>query len=192
MRGVCANPTRTGLITCLQEMGADLTLSNERMEGGEPVFDITVRGSNLRAIEVPASRAPSMIDEYPILAMAAACAEGKTVMAGLAELRVKESDRLALVAEGLAACGVKVESGEDWLAIEGCGPTARPRGGAMVETALDHRIAMSFLVLGLAAKRPVTVSDAEPIATSFPNFEALMTGLGADFRDGVVGVEAVE
>lgn len=192
MRGVCANPTRTGLITCLQEMGADLTLSNERMEGGEPVFDITIRGSNLRAIEVPASRAPSMIDEYPILAMAAACATGKSVMTGLAELRVKESDRLALVAEGLKTCGVAVESGEDWLAVEGVGHNARPSGGAMVETALDHRIAMSFLVLGLAAKRPVTVSDAEPIATSFPNFEALMTGLGADFRDGVVGVEAVE
>lgn len=192
MRGVCANPTRTGLITCLQEMGADLTLSNERVEAGEPVFDITVRSSALNAIEVPASRAPSMIDEYPIFAMAAACAADKSVMTGLAELRVKESDRLALVADGLKACGVAVESGDDWLAVEGCGHNGRPAGGGMVETALDHRIAMSFLVLGLAAKKPVTVSDAEPIATSFPNFEALMTALGADFRSDVVDVRAID
>ena len=182
--GVCVNENRCGLITTLQEMGADLRLSGQRDCGGEPVADLTVSHSSLHGIDVPAARAPSMIDEYPILCVAAAAAEGRTVMRGLAELRVKESDRLALMAEGLRACGVALELGEDWIAIEGCGPRERPRGGATVRTALDHRIAMSFLVLGLTAQGPVTVDDGATIATSFPNFSDLMVRLGADLRIG--------
>jgi 3-phosphoshikimate 1-carboxyvinyltransferase len=140
-----------------------------------------VRGSRLRGIEVPAERAPSMIDEYPILAMAAAAAEGRTVMHGLGELRVKESDRLAAVARGLARCGVAVEEHPETLAVAGCG--GRPPGGndQPIETELDHRIAMSFLVLGLAAERPVLIDDVTPVSTSFPDFAPLMQGLGAEF-----------
>ena len=134
----------------------------------------------LHGVQVPAERAPSMIDEYPILAVAAACAQGRTVMSGLAELRVKESDRLAAMARGLAACGIAVEEGEDYLIVDGAG--GRPKGGGKepLATHLDHRIAMSFLVLGLAAERPVTIADATPIETSFPDFVGLMTSLGAD------------
>ncbi len=172
------NPHRTGLYAALNEMGADIQFENRREEAGEPVADLTVRSAPLAGIEVPPERAASMIDEYPILAVAAACAEGTTVMRGLADLRVKESDRLATIARGLTACGVEVEGNEDSLIVHGAG--GRPPGGATIESHLDHRIAMSFLVLGLAAERPVTVDDAGPIDTSFPGFARLMTGLGAE------------
>ncbi len=181
LAAVGMNPLRSGLVTTLQEMGGDITVENAREEGGEPVADLVVRGSRLRGIEVPAERAPSMIDEYPILAMAAAAAEGRTVMHGLGELRVKESDRLAAVARGLARCGVAVEEHPETLAVAGCG--GRPPGGndQPIETELDHRIAMSFLVLGLAAERPVLIDDVTPVSTSFPDFAPLMQGLGAEF-----------
>ena len=180
LEGVAINPHRSGLFTTLEEMGAKLTFENRREDCGEPVADLVVEASRLHGVEVPAERAPSMIDEYPILAVAAACAEGRTVMRGLAELRVKESDRLAAMAGGLAACGVAVEEGEDSLVVDGAG--GRPRGAsdAALPTHLDHRIAMSFLVLGLAAERPVTIADGTPIETSFPDFVGLMAGLGAD------------
>jgi 3-phosphoshikimate 1-carboxyvinyltransferase len=139
-----------------------------------------VRASGLKGVNVPAERAPSMIDEYPVLAVAAAFAEGRTLMHGLAELRVKESDRLAAVAHALEANGVACREGEESLVIEG----GRVRGGATVATHLDHRVAMSFLVMGLAAERPVTVDDSATIGTSFPNFVELLRGLGADFADG--------
>jgi 3-phosphoshikimate 1-carboxyvinyltransferase len=145
------------------------------------VGDLQVRAGGLRGIEVPASRAPSMIDEYPILAVAAAFAEGRTVMRGLAELRVKESDRLAAIAEGLARCGVKVEAGPDSLTVEGAGKP--PKGGGTIATRLDHRIAMAFLVLGIGAEEPVRVDDAAPIETSFPGFAELMNGLGAEIAE---------
>ncbi len=174
------NPLRTGLIDTLREMGGQIEVVNPRIAGGEPVGDLVVRHSALRGVTVPAARAPSMIDEYPVLAIAAACAEGRTVMRGLAELRVKESDRLAAIARGLAANGVAFEAGPDSLAVSG-GP--RVPGGGLVATAMDHRIAMSFLVLGLVADRPVTVDDDHMIDTSFPGFRALMTGLGAIFAD---------
>jgi len=165
----------------LSEMGADIVIENRRQEAGEPVGDLHVRASRLRGIEVPAERAPAMIDEYPILAVAAACAEGKTVMHGLAELRVKESDRLAAVAEGLRACGISLEEGPESLSVEGSGGT-RPPGGAIIQAKLDHRIAMSFLVLGLAAEKAVTIDDATTIETSFPGFAALMTSVGGRFQ----------
>ena len=171
------NPHRTGLIDTLREMGAGIEIENQREEAGEPVADLSIAAEPLGGVEVPARRAPSMIDEYPILAVAAACAQGVTVMHGLAELRVKESDRLSAVARGLTACGVEVEEGPDFLTVHGKG--GRVTGGAVIDTALDHRIAMSFLVLGLAAERPVTLDDAGPIETSFPGFVELMTGLGA-------------
>jgi 3-phosphoshikimate 1-carboxyvinyltransferase len=174
------NPTRAGLYTTLREMGADLTYENEREEGGEPVADLRARFSpDMRGIEVPPERAASMIDEYPILAVVASCATGRTEMRGVAELRVKESDRIAAMADGLRACGVTVEDGPDWWTVDGRGPGGVP-GGATCATHLDHRIAMSFLCLGLAAQEPVGVDDAGPIATSFPIFERLMRGLGAD------------
>jgi 3-phosphoshikimate 1-carboxyvinyltransferase len=176
------NPTRAGLFTTLREMGADLTYENEREEGGEPVADLRARFSPaMTGIEVPPERAASMIDEYPILSVVAACATGRTEMQGVAELRVKESDRIAAMAEGLRASGVTMEDGPDWWAVEGRGPGGVP-GGATCATHLDHRIAMSFLCLGLAAQDPVSVDDAGPIATSFPIFEPLMTGLGADLQ----------
>lgn len=181
LQSVGMNPHRTGLFTTLREMGANIEFTNERDEGGEPVADLVVRGGPLKGIEVPAERAPSMIDEYPVLAMAAACAEGTTVMHGLEELRVKECDRLAATARGLEACGVTVQEGEDSLAVQGVGAAAdyRPKGGGVVATHFDHRIAMSFLVLGLVSKEPVTVDDATAIDTSFPGFQLLMSGLGA-------------
>jgi 3-phosphoshikimate 1-carboxyvinyltransferase len=175
--GIGMNPHRIGLIDTLREMGADIAVANARTEAGEPVADLTVSAGDLRGVEVPAARAPSMIDEYPVLAMAAACANGRTVMHGLAELRVKESDRLAAVADGLAACGVEVEAGADSLTVHGTGRP--PKGGATIPTGLDHRIAMSFLVLGTAAQAPVVVDDAGPIETSFPGFTQLMNRLGA-------------
>ncbi len=177
IRNVMVNPLRAGLFTTLIEMGADLRLGNERAEGGEPVADITVIASALHGVEVPASRAPSMIDEYPILAIAAAFARGRTVMHGLAELRVKESNRLAAVVAGLRACGVEAFEEGDSLVVEGTGST--PAGGADVLAHDDHRIAMSFLVMGLGARQSVTVDSGEMIATSFPNFVELMQSLGA-------------
>jgi 3-phosphoshikimate 1-carboxyvinyltransferase len=170
------NPTRMGLIETLCEMGADLTIANRRQAGGESVGDVTVRTSRLTGVTVPKERASSMIDEYPVLAVVAAFAEGVTRMAGLEELRVKESDRLAAVEAGLGVNGVRTASGPDWLEVTG---DKRVRGGGVVETHLDHRIAMSFLVLGLAAEKPVTVDDGRMIATSFPDFKTLMRGLGA-------------
>ncbi len=180
--GVSQNPTRNGLFTTLVEMGADIVFENPREEGGEPVADLRVRFSGaMKGLEVPPERAPSMIDEYPVLSVVAACATGTTVMRGVKELRVKESDRIDAMARGLEACGVRVEEDEDTLIVHGMGPGGVP-GGATCATHIDHRIAMSFLVLGLAAKRPVSVDDASPIATSFPVFEPLMRGLGADIR----------
>ena len=178
LEGVTLTPLRAGLYDCLAEMGATVTRTNAREEQGEPVADLVIEGADLTGIEVPPERAPSMIDEYPILAIAAACAEGRTVMRGLAELRVKESDRLAAVARGLAANGVAHEELEDGLIVTGAG--GPPPGGGTVATEMDHRIAMSFLVLGLLAQNPVTVDDGTMIDTSFPGFAALMNGLGAD------------
>jgi 3-phosphoshikimate 1-carboxyvinyltransferase len=175
VRNVLLNPTRTGLIETLLEMGAELTIGGRRDCGGEAVGDITVRHSALRGVEVPAARAPTMIDEYPILAVAAAFARGVTVMRGIGELRVKESDRIALMADGLTACGVTARAEREGLVVEG----GMARGGATVHTLGDHRIAMSFLVLGLAAREAVRIDEAEMIATSFPGFTALMRGLGA-------------
>ncbi|PZX40626.1 3-phosphoshikimate 1-carboxyvinyltransferase [Roseinatronobacter thiooxidans] len=176
--GVSQNPTRNGIFTTLQEMGADLVLENPREEGGEPVADLRVRFSPLRGIEVPPERAASMIDEYPVLAALAATAEGVTVMRGIKELRVKESDRIDAMARGLEACGVRISETEDSLTVHGMGSDGVP-GGATVQTHLDHRIAMSFLCLGLVAQKPIKVDDAGPIATSFPSFETLMRDLGA-------------
>ncbi len=176
LRDLMVNPLRSGLITTLREMGANIALLDERQVGGEPVADLLVRASPLRGAEVPAARAPSMIDEYPILAVAAACAEGTTVMQGLSELRVKESDRLATIVEGLRRCGVIAGTEGDALIVEGCG--GPPPGGAAIRTLGDHRIAMSFLILGLAARRPVEIDGASMIATSFPGFAAVMERLG--------------
>jgi 3-phosphoshikimate 1-carboxyvinyltransferase len=177
VEGVGINPLRTGLLECLSEMGADIALLNRREEGGEPVADIRARAGTLTGAEIPAERAPRMIDEYPILAVAAACARGRSVMRGLAELRVKESDRLSAIAAGLAACGVHVAVDGDDLIVEGAGGS--PAGGGLIETLLDHRIAMAFLVLGLATRVPVRIDDAAPIATSFPGFIVMMNRLGA-------------
>ena len=173
------NPTRAGLFTTLREMGADLTYENLREEGGEPVADLRARFSpDLKGIEVPPERAASMIDEYPVLSVVAACATGRTVMRGVKELRVKESDRIEAMATGLRANGVTVEDGPDWWIVTGLGHGNIP-GGATVASHLDHRIAMSFLVLGMVSRASVTVDDASPIATSFPVFEPLMRALGA-------------
>jgi 3-phosphoshikimate 1-carboxyvinyltransferase len=178
VRNVLVNPTRTGFYQTLLEMGADIAFENERDAGGETVADIRARYSPLRGVRVPEERAPAMIDEYPCLAAVASFAEGTTRMEGLAELRVKESDRLAAMEAGLKACGVAASSEGDTLIVSGA--RAAP-GGGFVATHMDHRIAMSFLVLGLAADRPVTVDDTAMIATSFPNFIELMQGLGAHF-----------
>ncbi|MAE91452.1 MAG: 3-phosphoshikimate 1-carboxyvinyltransferase [Pelagibaca sp.] len=173
------NPTRAGLFFTLQEMGADLTFENPREEGGEPVADLRARFSpDLKGIDVPAERAASMIDEYPVLSVVASFAEGKTHMPGVKELRVKESDRIDAMATGLRANGVEVDEGEDWWTVHGRGHGSVP-GGAETASHLDHRIAMSFLVMGLATTEPVRVDDGGPIATSFPIFEPLMSGLGA-------------
>ncbi len=173
------NPTRAGLFTTLREMGADLSYENERIEGGEPVADLRARFSpDLKGIEVPAERAASMIDEYPVLSVVAAFASGKTHMPGVKELRVKESDRIDAMKVGLEANGITVEDGPDWWTVTGLGHGNVP-GGATCASHLDHRIAMSFLVLGMATEQPVSVDDGGPIATSFPIFEPLMGGLGA-------------
>ena len=178
------NPTRAGLYETLRDMGADLTYENAREEGGEPVADLRARYSpDMKGIEVPPDRAASMIDEYPIRSVVASVADGRTLMRGVKELRVKESDRIDAMAKGLRANGVTVDEGADWWEVEGMGPGGVP-GGATVMARLDHRIAMSFLCLGMAARDPVTVDDAAPIATSFPAFAPLMTGLGAVFTEG--------
>ncbi|GAA0650505.1 3-phosphoshikimate 1-carboxyvinyltransferase [Brevundimonas lenta] len=180
VEGVMLNALRTGLFETWREMGADLTIANRRMAGGEEVGDITARHSALKGVVVPEERAASMIDEYPILAATAAFAEGATVMRGIGEMRVKESDRIALMAAGLQACGVKVEEEPEGFTVTG-GPV---RGGATVTTHGDHRIAMSHLVLGLAADEAVTVDEPGMIATSFPGFVELMQGLGAIVETG--------
>jgi 3-phosphoshikimate 1-carboxyvinyltransferase len=177
VEGVLLNPLRIGLLDTLREMGADLSIFASE-SGGERVGDVTARASPLRGVVVPPERAPSMIDEYPILAAAAAFAEGTTVMRGIGELRVKESDRIALMAAGLTACGVEVEEEPDGLIVHGRGRP--PAGGAEVLTAGDHRIAMAHLILGLAADKPVTVDEPGMIATSFPGFVDLMRSLGAE------------
>lgn len=175
---VGTNPLRSGLYQTLAEMGAGIAYENAREVGGEPVADLVITGGPLRGVTVPSARAPSMIDEYPILAVAAALADGTTVMQGLAELRVKESDRLAAVARGLEANGIPVEEGPDSLVVHGSGGRRVP-GGGTVATHMDHRIAMAFLVLGLASEAGVTVDDGAFIDTSFPGFVPLMQGLGA-------------
>ena len=180
LTGVCMNPLRTGLYDTLKEMGADITYINERIEAGEPIADLRVRFSTLHGVEVPAERAPSMIDEYPVLAVAASFASGVTVMHGLEELRVKESDRLQAIVDGLNACGVRTEVDGDTLRV--FGQEGIVQGGGLIKTRLDHRIAMSFLVMGMASQQPVTIDDDRAIATSFPAFIALMNRMGADMR----------
>lgn len=186
---VMVNPYRNGLWDCLREMGGKIEEVNAREAAGEKTADYVVKGSELTGIDVPPEKAPDMIDEFPILAVAAACARGATTMRGLAELRVKESDRLAAMADGLKLCGVNVEEGEDDLVIEGCGGPVP--GGARVATHLDHRIAMSFLILGLNADRPIAIDDSRMIATSFPNFFDLMKKIGADFSHGAAAAGPV-
>jgi 3-phosphoshikimate 1-carboxyvinyltransferase len=176
---ILLNPRRVGLIETLLEMGADIRIRNRRNSGGEEIGDLLVRHSALKGVTVPAERAPAMIDEYPILAVAAAFAEGDTVMQGLEELRVKESDRLSAIARGLEANGVVFTETTDGLTVRGSGEAA---GGGTVATHMDHRIAMAFLTLGLAARAPVTVDDTAMIATSFPSYQNLMRALGADFK----------
>ena len=178
---ILLNPRRTGLIATLKEMGGNIEIINVRQSGGEEIGDLVVRASALKGIEVPPERAPSMIDEYPVLAVASAFAEGRTVMRGLEELQVKESDRLAASANGLKANGLKVEVGPGTLVVEGRGIDGVP-GGARVATEMDHRIAMAFLTMGLAARDAVSVDDVSMIATSFPEFEKLMRNLGADLQ----------
>jgi 3-phosphoshikimate 1-carboxyvinyltransferase len=178
---VGVNPLRAGLFETLLEMGADLTFANRRSMGGEAVADIRVRGGDLRPVDVPASRAPTMIDEYPALAVAAACAAGTSRMEGLADLRGEDGDRLAGVAAGLAANGVKTELGADFLHVHGMAGIVP--GGGMVRTGFDHRVAMAFLVLGMAARAPVSIDDATPIDIGFPGFIPMMNGLGARIGD---------
>ena len=175
--GVLLNPRRIGLIETLLEMGAQIEITNRRESGGEEIGDLIAKHSALRAVEVPPERAPSMIDEYPILAVAAAFAGGRTVMRGLGELRVKESDRLSAIVAGLRANGVKVDETEDSMTVHG----GVVEGGGRVATHMDHRIAMSFLVMGLASREAVTVDDVSMIATSFPEFQLLMQNLGTSF-----------
>ncbi|KIN70902.1 3-phosphoshikimate 1-carboxyvinyltransferase [Sulfitobacter noctilucae] len=180
--GIGLNPTRAGLFTTLREMGADLTYENEREEGGEPVADLRARFSpDLKGIEVPEDRAASMIDEYPVLSVVAAYAQGETVMRGVKELRVKESDRIDAMAAGLRANGIDLQDGPDWWIVQGRGH-GNVAGGATCASHLDHRIAMSFLILGMASEKPVSVDDGGPIATSFPIFEPLMGQLGAQIN----------
>lgn len=180
IEGVLVNPTRTGLYLTLQEMGGDLTFENAREEGGEPVADIRVRYSRLKGVHVPAERAPSMIDEYPVLAAISAFAEGQTRMDGLAELKVKESDRLQATAAGLIANGARADVEGDTLIVEG---GSGLNGGGIVATHLDHRIAMAFLTASLASETPIVVDDATMIATSFPEFRPIMETLGARYAE---------
>jgi len=176
LSNVGLNRHRIGLIETLLEMGADISVVNQREVAGETVGDIRVRHTTLKGVVVPQARVPSMIDEFPILSVAAAFAEGETVMQGLSELRVKESDRLAAMSRGLVSCGVKLTEGKDSLVVAGNGKP--PEGGASIAVNLDHRIGMAFLVMGAASRKPVTIDEAGPIATSFPGFVPLMNGLG--------------
>lgn len=176
VEAVGLNPLRAGVIDSLREMGADITAENHRVEGGEPVADLRVRHAALRGADIPPERAPSMIDEYLVLAMAAACASGSTILRGLAELRVKESDRLAAIADGLTACGARVRVEGDDCIIDGTGKP--PQGGVTIAAQLDHRIAMSYLVLGCVSDAPIRIDDATPVDTSFPGFAMLMNNLG--------------
>ena len=188
VQGVMMNPHRAGLYTTLMEMGGDIEIMNQREEGGEPVADLRVRASSLKGITVPPARAAAMIDEYPVLAVAAAFAQGETSMLGIHELRVKESDRIAATAAGLRANGVKVREVDDGMIVEGrAGAVA---GGGHVVTHMDHRIAMCFMVMGLASTKPVTIDDGSMIATSFPEFVPLMRGLGARIGNDVASVSA--
>ena len=176
IEGVMTNPLRTGLFKTLLEMGASIETVEARSNGGEEIADLRVRSSSLKGVEVPAARAPSMIDEYPVLAVAAACAQGTTIMRGLKELRVKESDRLAATAAMLRVNGVEFEIDGDDLIVHGRG---RAPGGGTVETHMDHRIAMAALVMGLASAKPVQADDVSFVATSFPGFADMMRSLGA-------------
>ena len=176
---VMMNETRTGLLEVLKQMGGNIETLSTNDTGGETLAELRVRSSKLHGVTVSPELAPSMIDEFPVLAAAAACAEGETHMSGLEELRVKESDRLAAIVAGLERNGVQVTSGEDWMTVTGAG-SGRPKGGGTVETHLDHRIAMAFLVLGMASEDPVTVDDGDIIGTSFPDFAGLMNGCGAN------------
>jgi 3-phosphoshikimate 1-carboxyvinyltransferase len=180
IEGVLVNPTRTGFYLTVQEMGADLVFLNEREEGGEPVADIRVRSCRLKGMQVPPERAPSMIDEYPVLSVVAAFADGETRMEGLAELKVKESDRLAATASALHANGVVARVEGDTLTVLG---NRTVKGGGTVRTHMDHRIAMAFLTMGLASDAPVAVDDVSMIATSFPEFRGLMEKLGARYAE---------
>ncbi len=182
IENVGVNPLRDGLFETLGQMGADLTITNLREQGGEQVGDIEIHGGLLKGVTVPPERAISMIDEYPVLFVAAAFAHGTTTMRGLEELRVKESDRIAVMAEGLKACGVKLEELDDGLIIHG--RAVPPKGGATVETHLDHRIAMSFLVMGMGSEEPITVDDGSVMETSFPGFSSLMNSIGANIQQG--------
>ncbi len=181
VENVNLNPLRTGLLVCLRDMGAKVMIRNERIMGGEIIGDVSVKQGSLRGITVPATLAPSMIDEYPILAMAAACASGDTVFDGVGELRVKESDRISALADGLGACGVVVDETHDSITIHGEGTA--PDGGGFISTYMDHRIAMAFLVLGMVSRAPITVNDCAPISTSFPGFVSLMNSAGALFQE---------
>ena len=176
------NPTRSGLFDTLKEMNANITFENENLQGGELMADIRAKFSpNMKGIDVPPERAASMIDEYPILSVVAAFSKGKTMMRDVRELRVKESDRIDAMAKGLKSNGLKIEEGEDWWSVEGR-EIDGVDGGGFCETFLDHRIAMSFLVMGMASKRGITIDDSSPITTSFPSFESLMTQIGANFQ----------
>ncbi len=179
VEGVLVNETRTGFYTTLREMGADVAFLNAREEGGEPIADIRVRHAKLVGVRVPPERAPSMIDEYPVLACVAAFASGETRMEGLAELKVKESDRLAATVAGLIANGIAAKVDGDAMIVSG---GRGVKGGGTVVTHMDHRIAMAFLILGLGADAPVTIDDISYVATSFPSFQSLMAGLGARFE----------
>ena len=183
IENVGLNPLRRGLLDTLAEMGAHIEIENNHTDEVEPVGDLSVAFGTLQGVRVPAKRAPSMIDEYPILAVAAACAEGQTIFEGVSELRQKESDRLCAISEGLAACGVEVRETEDSIVIIGQGKA--PRGGGCISSKLDHRIAMAFLVLGMATINPIVMDDIAPIDTSFPGFLETMNGLGCDFRKEV-------
>jgi len=180
--GISLNPQRTGLIITLQEMGGNIEIVNERIEGGEAVGDIIVQSSQLKGIAVPAARSASMIDEYPVLSVAAACADGETYMPGVAELRVKETDRISVMAEGLKACGVEVSETPDSMRVIGAGTIS---GGARLASQHDHRIAMSFLVLGMVAQNPITMLDVATISTSFPDFANIMNKAGAQLEEGI-------
>lgn len=180
INNVGINPLRDGIIVTLKEMGANIEFANERLVNGEKVADLIVKHSKLKGIEVPESRAPSMIDEYPILSIAAAYAEGITKMKGLAELKAKESDRISAMADGLKACGVFAVAGDDFLEV--AGGIKQPESIAKIKTHLDHRIAMSFLIMGLGIEKGVQIDDAEPIKTSFPNFVEIFAKFGNEFK----------